>query len=174
MRHRPPTLRNPMVRRNSSSTFSPLLKSQHRPIAVANATSWPAVTAMSRKSNCTGLACQVKNVSHVAIYASNPRDENGGGTSNIKTSGSWSARIPATSWSRTALDHRPIRARSSASSVADWRCFVSVTPCLPFRRTFISLLNIVGSTKPKNDDPSHPRVISRPTSYQSPPELAVP
>src|SRR5262245_58880610 len=85
MNHFPSCFRNPTVNRKSSSTRCPLLVSPHRPIAVANATSDPTVIVTSRNSNITGLACHQKNVRHVAMYSSIPRDTNGGGTSNIST-----------------------------------------------------------------------------------------
>jgi hypothetical protein len=124
MRHRPSRLRNPIVKRNWRFSFSPLRSVlTHRPTAVAKATSCPAVISMSSKSNATGFGTHPKNRSHVAIYASRPRDKNGGGTSNIRMSGSWSTRIPARSSSRTAFDHRAINPRSATSSFVG--CFCS-------------------------------------------------
>lgn len=47
-RHRPSIFRRPMVNRNSSSSRSPFESmSTHRPVAVAKATSWPAVISTS-------------------------------------------------------------------------------------------------------------------------------
>src|SRR5579862_3366904 len=56
------------------------------------------------------------------MYASSPRDKNGGGTSNINISESWSARIPALFCSRTALAHLSMSARISISSLDKDSC----------------------------------------------------
>src|SRR5579862_2116028 len=70
LRHFPSIFFKPMVSLKSRLTGAPLLKSQHVPIAVANATSVPAVTATSRKSDRLGMhADELIPRRHVGIQA---------------------------------------------------------------------------------------------------------
>lgn len=82
MRHSPPTLRNPIV----SLNWNVASGGPHRITITANATSSPAVIAISSILKAWDLFYSCYRPSHVFLYASNPRDCNGGGTSNITIS----------------------------------------------------------------------------------------
>src|SRR5437867_3222842 len=71
-----------------------------------------------------------------------PGDKKGGGTSSINIFGSWSARIPVRSSSRTAFDQRAISSRSSTSSFVAWLgCVVpAIAHCLSSRPAHASRL----------------------------------
>src|SRR5256885_9350198 len=104
-----------MVSRKSSSVFSPFFSVPAQRIrAVTNATSLPAVTFISRISKTP--EDQEKNRSHVFRYSSIPLDTIGGGTSNIRMSGEWCARIPSRFLARTAAAQFSTSSRIAAVS----------------------------------------------------------